>query len=522
MVLLAGGHIIVLEFKQNHRVEPAAIDQVDAYARDLAEYHKASHDSVVEPMLVCTRATDLVFSTHVGVTDPEGLPAMILQRAGDGTHDLQVWVDSPYEPLPFLVDAARMIFQNEPLPVIRRALASGIPEAIEALEDIVVEGETHGGRHLGLVSGIPGSGKTLTGLSLVHNTSKSERRSTFLSGNGPLVEVLQDALQSKVFVRDLHKYIKQYGLTSKTPAEHVVVFDEAQRMWDAEMVHLKHGVQKSEPDLLISIAERLARWSVLVGLIGEGQEINAGEEGGVGLWDSAIQSAGETWEVTCASSLAAAFPGHKVRINDSLDLTKSLRSRQAEYLHQWVASLLEGEIASASALAANIKAHAFPLYVTRDIELAKNYVKSRYADKPTARYGILASSKSYKVLLPFGIDSSYPATKRVKIAPWYNQGREHPDSGCSLNSVVTEFSCQGLELDFPIVAWADDYKWDGRAWITKRSRSKYNIKDPFRLRKNVYRVLLTRGRDGVFVYVPPIEQLDPTFHILLAAGMYAL
>jgi hypothetical protein len=519
LVILAGDSIIVVEFKQSVRAEESALDQVDAYARDLAEYHKESHESAIEPVLVCTRADSLVTNSHVGVTDSAGLPAMIIQRAGTGARDLQVWIDSPYEPLPFLVEAARMIFQNEPLPVIRRALASGIPEAIEALERIVDNGERSGGRHLGLVSGVPGSGKTLTGLSLVHSTSKNDRRSTFLSGNGPLVEVLQDALQSKVFVRDLHKYVKQYGLTKKVPSEHVVVFDEAQRMWDSEMVRLKHGVEKSEPDLLISIAERLERWAVLVGLIGEGQEINAGEEGGIGLWDSAIKTSPEKWRVTCARNLAGAFTGAEVEIDDALDLTKSLRSRQAEYLHQWVGSLLDGDIARAAGAAAHVRSHAFPLYVTRDVEQAKNYVVARYVDDPSARFGILASSKSHKSLLPFGIDSSFPATKRVKIAPWYNQGLGHPDSGCSFTNVVTEFACQGLELDFPIIAWAEDYKWDGRTWQTRPSRSKYNIKDPFRLRKNVYRVLLTRGRDGIVVFVPPLESLDPTFHILLAAGM---
>jgi hypothetical protein len=522
MVLLAGDHVLVLEFKQSSTVEPAALDQVDAYARDLLEYHKESHDARVEPVLVCTRASSLTAKTHVAVTDPRGLAAMVISKAGTGSRDLQVWLDSPYEPLPFLVDAARMIFQNEDLPVIRRALASGIPKAVEALEQLVAEGERDGGMRLGFVSGVPGSGKTLTGLSLVHNTSKGDRRSTFLSGNGPLVEVLQDALQSKVFVRDLRKYVKTYGLTKKVPSEHIVVFDEAQRMWDKTMMKDKHGVTSSEPDLLIAIAERLERWAVFVGLIGEGQEIHAGEEGGIDLWRTAIANGAETWSVMCSSRLAASFPNLNVTINESLDLTKSLRSRQAEFLHDWVAALLQGDIEKAAASATEVLGHAFPLYVTRDLEKAKSYVVSLYSDKPTARYGILASSKSARVLEPFGIDSSFPATQRVKIAAWYNQGRGHPESGCALTSVVTEFGCQGLELDYPIVAWADDYLWSGKEWKTKPSRSKYRIDNPFQLRKNVYRVLLTRGRDGVVVFVPPVAKLDPTYHILLASGMVQL
>lgn len=522
VVVLAGDNILVLEFKQALHAESAALDQVDAYARDLAEYHKESHNTQVFPILVLTRGESLTSSSDVVVTDPTGLAALILSRAGDGHKSLAVWLDSPYEPLPFLVDAAKMIFNNEPLPVIRRALSSGIPEAIAALESLVEVGEKEGGRHLGLVSGVPGSGKTLTGLSLVYGASRGKRNSTFLSGNGPLVEVLQDALQSKVFVRDLHKFVKQYGLTSRVPAEHVIVFDEAQRMWDAEMVEPKHGVRKSEPDLLISIGERLERWAVLVGLIGGGQEIHAGEEGGISLWDDAIRDGNEPWSIVCAESLAASFPSANVTVDNALDLTISLRSQQASYLHSWVSHLLDGAIQQAARDSIEIRGHAFPLYVSRDFNAAKDYVVSRYASDPDARYGILASSKSERLLSRFGIDSSFPATKRVKIAPWYNTGRDNPLSGCSLSSVVTEFGCQGLELDFPIVAWADDYKWDGKKWVNRFARSKYRIKDPFQLRKNVYRVLMTRGRDGLLVYVPEDASLDATYHILLAAGMQVL
>ena len=522
LVLLAGEHIIVVEFKQATRPEPSAIDQVDAYARDLAEYHKESHNSEVTPILVLTRANSLTTSGHVTVTDPDGLAALVIAKAGPGQRDLNVWLDSPYEPLPFLIEAARMIFNNEPLPVIRRALSTGIPEAIIELEKLVERGEVEGGRQLGLVSGVPGSGKTLTGLSLVYGASTKLRNSTFLSGNGPLVEVLQDALQSKVFVRDLHKFVKQYGLTNKVPSEKVIVFDEAQRMWDSEMVLPKHGVAKSEPDLLITIGERLEKWTVLVGLIGGGQEIYAGEEGGIGLWNSAIASGTEGWSVTCASSLASSFPNAKVTINDALDLTISLRSQQAGYLHKWVADLLEGDIASAAKISLDIRSHAFPLYVTRNLQQAKDYVVDRYVDKPNARYGILASSKSERILSSYGIDTSFPATKRLRVAPWYNKGRGEPESGCALTSAVTEFQCQGLELDFPIVAWADDYKWESNKWITKASRSKYSIKDPFQLRMNVYRVLLTRGRDGIVVFVPDHQSMDETYHILLASGMQIL
>jgi hypothetical protein len=522
LVVLAGDQLIVLEFKQSDEARASAIDQVQAYARDLEEYHKETHGAIVTPALVLTRARNLPTHASVDVTDAEGLASLIVRHAGLGRRDLQVWLDSPYEPLPFLVDAARMIFNNEPLPAIRRAMASGIPEAIEALERLVTEGQQDSSHHLGLVCGVPGSGKTLTGLSLVYKSSTTTRQSTFLSGNGPLVEVLQDALKSRVFVKDLHQFTKQYGLTKKVPAEHVIVFDEAQRMWDPEKFRERHGVDRSEPDLLIEIGERIEPWAVLVGLVGDGQEIHSGEEGGIGLWNTAIERGAREWHVACPSRLAASFPGARVSVDNALDLTISLRSQQAGLLHRWVADLLSGQIADAAKAATEIIGLSFPLYVTQDLTTAKKYVVDRYSAEPTARYGLLASSKSERTLKPFGVDVSFQATKRLKVAQWYNEGRDHPNSCCALTAAVTEFQCQGLEVDFPIVLWAEDFTWNGSQWAHRASRSRITLKDPFQIRQNVYRVLLTRGRDGVVVFVPPTPSLTATMHILLAAGMQLL
>ncbi len=148
-----------------------------------------------------------------------------------------------------------------------------------------------GSRAFALVTGVPGAGKTLVGLRLVYERSEEVGTATFLSGNGPLVQVLQDALQSRVFVRDLHAYIKTYALNlrMKQPDEHVVVFDEAQRAWDARYMHTKKGVERSEPELLISIGERMDGWAVFVGLVGEGQEIHSGEEAGIAQWSAALR-----------------------------------------------------------------------------------------------------------------------------------------------------------------------------------------------------------------------------------------
>lgn len=524
VVLLAGGAALVLEFKGDIVARPAALDQVEAYARDIAEYHQASHALTVVPVLVLTGTSAGGHDEEVIVVRPSELARTLLDQARPGLVQLEDWLTAPYAPLPSLVEAARRIFNDEPLPAIKRALSSSVPEAVELLGQLAEQAAHRGDRVLAFVAGVPGSGKTLAGLSLVYERASKMSSATFLSGNGPLVEVLRDALKSRVFVRDLHAFIKTYGTSDRVPLEHVIVFDEAQRAWDSDYMDYKHGIAASEPELLIDVGERLPGWAALVGLVGDGQQIHAGEEAGIKQWrDAALPPrANETWSVHCPPRLLGEFAGLDATTHDALDLTISLRSRRAERLHDWVAALLAGDLASASRLAAQVHAEAFPLYITRDLALAKSYARERYAAEPGARYGLLASSRAQTLLPKFGVDSSFPATKQVKLARWYNEPAGHPQSCCALKDVVTEFGCQGLELDLPIVAWGDDLMWTGAAWAVKPSRSKYPLQDHAQLRRNAYRVLLTRGRDGCVVFVPGDARLDATEIALLAAGFRPL
>ncbi len=526
VVVLAGNSVVVLEFKQNPQINQAAIDQVDAYARDLAEYHSESHDRVTEPILVLpsAKSPDRVGTTDV--SDNGSLAGLLISRASAGHIELDRWLSGRYEPLPFLVAAARRIFDSEPLPHIKRALATDIPQAVELLGSIAEEAAEKGQRVLGFIAGVPGSGKTLAGLSLVYQRTRKMTPATFLSGNGPLVEVLRDALKSKVFVRDLHAFIKTYGQTKKVPNEHVIVFDEAQRAWDAGYMQFKNGINRSEPDLLIDIGERLPGWSCLVGLVGDGQEIHVGEESGIEQWHDAIRrdngNPRKEWLVHCPPRLTERFPTVNTTSHKELDLSVSLRSRRADNIHQWVAALLNGRIRDASKLALSIQSSQFPMYVTRDLDEARSYLRELYEDKIEARYGLLASARSQSHLIKFGVDSSWPATKQVKLARWYNEPYGHSQSCCALNEVVTEFGCQGLELDYPVVCWSTDLRWSNNTWMVRQVRSKYPIENQEMIRKNAYRVLLTRGRDGLIIFVPPDTALDETENTLLAAGVRPL
>jgi hypothetical protein len=297
VVVLAGSTVVVLEFKGGmSKPTVPAIDQVNAYARDLAEYHEVTHgygvggdERSVFPVLVLT-AVERVGS-DVGqaiVVGRDDIGEWLLALATDGSIPLDDWLSSAYAPLPSLVSAAKRIFEHEDLPHVRRAKSARIPETVDLVTSLAEQAEAAGKRYLVLVTGVPGAGKTLVGLRAVYEHSSEERVATFLSGNGPLVQVLQDALKSRVFVKDLHAYVRNYGINERQPTEHVVVFDEAQRAWDGDFMFEKKGINRSEPQLLIGAAERLPEWSCFVGLVGEGQEIHSGEEGGLGQWAAAI------------------------------------------------------------------------------------------------------------------------------------------------------------------------------------------------------------------------------------------
>jgi len=520
VIVLGPGRIFVLEFKQDPVLQRSSLDQVAAYARDLAEYHSKTHGIDVLPILIPTRTHDKAeIRDVVQVLSPDKLAAILDGQPNGNSIDLEDWLEGDYAPLPTLIAAAKMIFNNERLPAIKRAESYGVASAVLRLKEIAQWAEDNSGRALAFVSGVPGAGKTLVGLQFVYDKSDQSSQAIFLSGNGPLVEVLRDALKSKAFVSDLHAFIKSYGTTSNVPRQNIVVFDEAQRAWDSNHMMLKKSIPYSEPELLISIGEKIPNWSTLVGLIGHGQEIHTGEEAGIKGWFEALDSehAKSEWRVYSPPRFTMAFPGKKVIEYPELDLNHTLRSKQAEYLHQWVQHLLDGKLPTASEKSQKIWIQNFPIFITRDIEEAKLYVSSRFAGETSKRYGILASSKD-QVLPNYGIHNGFQDTKRVKNARWYNQDLGSDGSCCNMEEVVTEFGCQGLELDMAIVAWGNDFLWDGKEWKLRKMRTRIPQVDPHQLRLNSYRVLLTRSREGMIIFVPPRPEFDQTEHALLAAG----
>jgi hypothetical protein len=253
---------------------------------------------------------------------------------------------------------------------------------------------------------------------------------------------------------------------------------------------------------------------VVVGLMGEGQEIHAGEESGIQNWVDAVLGAGG-WSVVGPPQFRAAFSeaGIPYEVEKKFHLTGSLRSRRAGGLAQWVEELLANNIDDAARIGRGVAESGFPIRVTRNMERARAYVRGRYEGLTEKRVGVIASSK-FRKLEQYGVS---PAPQKFHYyGQWYEEAPTHPKSGSRLETAISEFGCQGLELDLPLLCWGPDLRWNGSKWESHLGRARV-VKDPHRLRLNAYRVLLTRGRDGLVVFVPPTSELDETADVLIRA-----
>lgn len=557
-IFLLRESVVVIELKGKATPSDADIDQAHAYARDLRCYHAECDGRDVHPLLVPTGARgDLGTRRGVRICGPDALDRVVGEydaaHSGQAIDPVRFLAGDAYRPLPTLVAAARELFRTGTLRRVKRAAAATQP-AIDVITTIVHEAARTRTRRLVLLTGVPGAGKTLVGLSLVHShfiddlavpRSRSNTKPTspavFLSGNGPLVQVLQYELKSesgsgKTFVRDVKNYVRHYSRAGRVPAEHVLVYDEAQRAYDAAMVAAKHpemaNEAKSEPELFVEFAERVPEWCVVVGLIGSGQEIHTGEEAGTIQWATAIRESGkrDQWIVHGPAALVETFAGMGYLADGALNLDQSLRSHLSAHLHRYVAGIVAAQPAAAdaqAALASELTEQGHDLRITRDLELAKAYLRERYADAPDARFGIVASSRD-KDLERFGVKNDFQSTKSLRYGPWYGD-REGAKGGRScrlLRDCVTEFGAQGLELDAVLLAWGTDFVLEDGRWNIDAARGYKKggprVRDPWQLRANAYRVLLTRARDGTIVFVPQLPELDATYGYLVASGFLPL
>ena len=517
VIILSNKEIYVLEFKKADREHLSHIDQVLGYKNDLVNYQSFCRNKIVKAILVPTDSFDLHKNiAGVIVVSPDKIREVFTDDGDCSVAPIHEFLNAEYNPLPSILYAAKLFYEKEPLPRVKTAQSMKIDETIFYMQSKASLALKNHKNLLMLVTGVPGAGKTLVGIQFTfNNCNDGKQNAVMLSGNGPLVEVLRYVLKnSRSLVSDVHGFMQTYGGASdKKVKESIIIYDEAQRAWDRKRAQEQRGTDaNNEPEDLMHVAKNKGDGLVIVGLIGEGQEINRGEEAGIGQWNEAIMNSGLQWEVCCPKHVSGFFENPE--ITEMLNLSSSIRSKAALELPKWVDAVLEGDKNKAYLLAKDIFDN-YPVYITKSLRSAKNYLYQRYHKENSKRYGIVASAKA-KNLSNYGIPNTFMSAKRLKVGPWYADDPESPLSCCQLTTCVTEFSSQGLELDFPLLAWGDDFIRKDGTWVNT-AKSK-NLIDPDRIRKNSYRVLLTRGREGMIIFIPDEEKMSETFDYLAGCG----
>jgi len=548
VILLISGAVLVVELKGDGNAGQAYLEQVADYARRIYTNHAlCGENGVPVHALVVNYGMRGIERRDewLTLTNVDALHAEVLRfdTPGKAPIALDRFLDQyNHQPPPSLVQAVRAYFNEQALPRIKR-----IDEVTRgALDAVVAEiHETHRAqrRKLLLVSGVPGAGKTYVGLQIAHehflddlaepmaSGAKPSAPAVFLSGNKPLVDVLQYEMrraggEGKVFVQNVKDFVKRYSnKRSIAPPHHVLIFDEAQRAWDARRVQQKHKDPKalSEPASFIQFAGRIPGWSVVIGLIGEGQEIYTGEEGGMALWAEAVKHGGDMWDVVGPAHFAPIFEerGIPYKAIEPLHLARSVRFHFAHGLSEWASALIDEThpLEHMRGLVDQLWANGYQIRITRDLHQAKAFLWNKYRDQPEARYGMLTGGRDKGL---DDLDLHKVKTLTFRAGPWYADPESSPSSCRRLTDAISEFSAQGLELDHSLLVWGTDLiRKDGR-WddsLAMRYQRRGDVEDPLRLRLNAYRVLLTRGREGVLICVPKsIRELDETFDHLVAAG----
>ncbi|MBL9155559.1 MAG: DUF2075 domain-containing protein [Verrucomicrobiales bacterium] len=583
-VLLIGPVIFAIEFKVGEATfGRAAIEQVWDYALDLKNFHEASHNASIVPVLIATEAVNHPKVRLIADLDGVFRPVFVGQTGLERVIDLAIeaitgeplealhWASAPYRPTPTIVEAARALYAHHSVEAIARfdAGAENLRVTSSRLDVLVDEAMIHRRKIICFVTGVPGAGKTLVGLNVATRHRRELEQPThavFLSGNGPLVAVLREALARdeverrksqgekvrksqvgesvKAFIQNVHHFRDEGLLDPRAPNEHVVIFDEAQRAWNLQQTanfmqrkKKRPGFNQSEPEFLISYMDRHTDWAVIICLVGGGQEINIGEAG-IDTWLDAVRNHFPDWHMYVSSRLTdseyAAATAQEIAVlspnahfDDNLHLSVSMRSFRAENVSFFVKALLDCDVEAARESYANLKGK-FPILISRDLERAKEWIRSQA--RGSERFGLVASSKAQR-LKPHAIDV------RVDVDPvhWFLNDREDTRSSYYLEDAATEFQVQGLELDWTCVTWDGDLRFGGSEWSYHDFRGSRwtNISKPENRNylRNAYRVLLTRARQGMVIFIPPGDPsdptrspayYDPTFEYLVQIGMPVL
>ncbi|MBU3978725.1 DUF2075 domain-containing protein [Patescibacteria group bacterium] len=580
VVLIIGSAIFIFEFKVGDKeFSSYAIDQVWDYALDLKNFHSSSHDHFIVPVLIATSVKSITpiisltpqsdkvfFPIKSSIGTLKGVIDNVLNLLDVDIIDVAEWEKGRYCPTPTIVEAAMALWRGHSVENISRSDAGAInlTQTSEVVSEIIKTSRDKSQKSICFVTGVPGAGKTLVGLNIAnkHIDKDNDLYSVFLSGNGPLVAILREALtrdkvahekekgnkltkssamqKVKLFIQNVHNFRDDCLKDEKPPLEHVALFDEAQRAWGLEQtanfMQRKKGrrdFNQSEPEFLISCLDRHPDWAVVVCLVGGGQEINTGEAG-ISEWINCLSRSFTDWNIYISSRLTdSEYDAGKVLekissrknffIKDELHLSISMRSFRAEHVSLLIKQILDIDVKGAQVTLAQVKSK-YPIVITRDILKAKDWLKKQA--RGSERYGIVVSSQAER-LKPQAIFVKSP----MDPIHWFLDGKEDVRSSYYLEDVATEFSIQGLELDWACVIWDADFRysengWDYRTFIG--SKWNYIRKSERQMYlKNAYRVLLTRARQGMIIVIPPgdFEDItrnpdfyDPVFNYLKSIG----
>jgi hypothetical protein len=559
--LLIGGCLVILEFKVGERTANRdAFNQVWEYALDTKNFHEPSHSLPIIPVLIPTeyRAASLLRREYAEdwvsrplTINPHDLSLLIGELATEHPTpiDINDWLTGRYKPTPTIIEAARHLYAHHSVADIVRteADATNLSHTSRRIESLIQRARTRNEKIIIFVTGVPGAGKTLVGLNLsASHRGKDDSHAVFLSGNGPLVAVLREALTRddvarrrqegkrvtkkeaskpvKAIIQNVHHFRDEYLRDrDKPPSDRIVIFDEAQRAWSREKaerwMRVRKGFsdfRKSEPEFLIECMDRHQGWAVIVCLVGGGQEIGDGEAG-IGSWVNACIDHFPHWTLCISNRLTDAEydAGEPIRraatrartefLND-LHLTVSMRSFRAENVSAFVKALLDCKETDARIHFESLR-DRYPIVVTRELETAKQWVRAKA--RAHERFGLLSSSKAMR-LKPHAIDV------RVKADPviYFLGGRDDVRSSYYMEDCATEFQVQGLELDWTVVTWDADLRKTRSDWSFHDFRGSrwQNVRKAEEQRnlKNAYRVLMTRARQGMAIFVPRGAEDDPT------------
>lgn len=557
-VVLAKQEVFVIEFKCGAELfDQASLAQTAEYAQDLRDFHAETAGRKVVPVLVATLSHASTTERYVaGCVIPVqciGKHQQLTELFSEPTLsespqlELHHWDNSRYQPTPDILSAAREVYAGNDVRDISFNYADNLNTTVNYIRTAINQARERAEHAVLFVTGVPGSGKTLAGLSAVHRVTEdpggpSEPLGAYLSGNGPLVDVLRYALAKDkrqrdgisaseaerlagTFIQPVHLYIREYNDSSKTPPDHVIVFDEAQRAWDATQMASKQGIDRSEAEVILDAMSRVQPWSVLVALVGEGQEINRGEAG-LTEWAAALVPR-TSWRVHTAPELRHHFTPipNDIVTSTALHLDVSVRSPRAQGIADWADAVVNGRFADAADILEQYP--EYPIFVTRSLEDMRNYLHGR--TRPDRRTGLLASSQARR-LRPFGIEVDPGLQGNINWPRWFVDDADDIRSSTSLEIAASEFKCQGLELDWVGLCWGSDYNYlpAENTWEARRLRgSTWTVDSDLTYARNRYRVLLTRARYGMVIWVPspsgsePLideSRLDATVEALTTSG----